>query len=468
MRILQVNAVDVGGGAAKVAHKLFEAYRARGHESWMAVGVKRSGDPSIFAISQAAGARGWSRQWWRIHDRLRLQPRARALKAAHTAAAIAQPRKFAHELRGVEDFDFPGTRLLLDLVPRRPDVVHIHNMHGDYFDLRVLPSLSRARPIVVTLHDPWLLTGHCAYFLDCERWQRGCGSCPYLYTYPAVRRDDTHRNWLRKRQIYQRSSLFVAAPSRWLLERAEVSILAEGIVRTRLIPNGVDVSVFQPRDKSEARARLGLPQDERLLVFSGFDAGASPYKDFETLRAAAGILGNRPARDRITFLVLGGTGERQRLGRATLRFIPYETDEVNVAAFYQSADVYVHAARPGAENHSLAVLEALACGVPVVATAVGGIPEQVISLRAAAPTRVDRMAPSNSQPTGILTPPGDPRAIADAVARLMDDDRLLQVLSSNAAKDARRRFDLARQVEEYLKWYEEIAEDCGEASNAPR
>ena len=453
VRIVQVNAVDdAGGGAAKVARGLFEAYRARGHESWMAVGVKRTRDPHVVAISHAPAARGWGRPWWHLHDRLR----PFSGRASRTMAMTASPRKIVDEVRGVENFNFPGTRRLLNLTPKAADVVHVHNLHGAYFDLQALQWLSRAVPVVVTLHDSWMFTGHCAYFLDCNRWQHGCGSCPYLDVYPAVRRDSTDRNWLRKKEIYENSSLFVAAPSRWLLERAKVSILSGGIVGTRLIPNGVDLTIYRPGDKASARERLGLKQDERLLLFSGFSPRSSSFKDFRTLRAAAEILGNRASTDRVTLIVLGETREAQMMRGVTIRFIGYETDETRVAAFYQAADVYVHAARVGAENHSLAVLEALACGLPVVATDVGGIPEQVKGLRPATSRSAYRSHRDDA--TGILTPPGDPKALADAVALLIEDDSLLSAMSVNAAEDARRRFDLQTQVDAYLDWYGEIIE----------
>jgi len=449
VRILQVSAVDNAGGAAKIARKLFEAYRARGHESWMAVGVRRTEDPNIVSISHAPAARGWGRLWWNLHDRLRPY----SGRASRTAAFVASPRKILDESRGVENFDFPGTRRLLALAPEMPDVVHLHNLHGffGYFDLREVQALSQAVPVAVTLHDSWMFTGHCAISLDCNRWQHGCGSCPYLDVYPAVRRDSTDRNWLRKRRIYENSSLFVAAPSRWLLERAEVSILSGGIVGTRLIPNGVDLSIFRPGDKAPARKRLGLPQDERILLSPASDK----FKDLPTLLAAAEILGNR-AGSRVTLVVLGKTREPQTMGGVTIRSAGYETDEARVAALYQAADVYVHAARVGAENHSLAVLEALACGVPVVATDVGGIPEQVESLR---PTSTGGSRRSNGDgATGVLTPPGDPKALADAVTLLLEDDSLLRAMSLSANEDARRRFDLQTQVEAYLNLYREIIE----------
>ncbi len=359
----------------------------------------------------------------------------------------------------MENFDFPGTRGLLEVTEEPPDVVHLHNLHGGYFDLRELQRLSEAVPVVVTLHDPWMFTGHCAYFLDCTRWQHGCGSCPYPEVYPAVRRDSTDRNWLRKRQIYRNSSLFVAAPSKWLLERAEVSILSEGIVMTRLIPNGVNLSTFRPGAKESARKRMGLPQGERILLFSGFSPEKSSFKDLPTLLAATQILGNRPGSDHVTMVVLGQGGEARRTGGVTIRFADYEADEANVARFYQASDVYVHAARVGGENHSLAVLEALACGLPVVATNVGGIPEQVRAY--ASPSEGGNRSKSDT-PTGILTPPSDPKALAEALAFLIEDSSLLRTIGANAARDARLRFDLQTQVDAYLEWYEEIIEEHGQ------
>ncbi len=94
-------------------------------------------------------------------------------------------------LRGREDFRFPASHRVLELPPRPPDVLHLHNLHGGYFDLRVLPELSARQPTVVTMHDEWLYTGHCAYTLDSERWLDGVRivPAPRLLSRAARRRD---------------------------------------------------------------------------------------------------------------------------------------------------------------------------------------------------------------------------------------------------------------------------------------
>ena len=96
-------------------------------------------------------------------------------------------RKWLTTTLGREDFDFLYSKHLLELTGSRPDLVHCQNLHGGYFDLRVLAEISHQVPLFLTLHDCWSFTGHCAHSFDCERWQTGCGSCPYLSNPPAVR-----------------------------------------------------------------------------------------------------------------------------------------------------------------------------------------------------------------------------------------------------------------------------------------
>jgi glycosyltransferase involved in cell wall biosynthesis len=122
-----------------------------------------------------------------------------------------------------------------------------------------------------------------------------------------------------------------------------------------------------------------------------------------------------------------------------LRFVPYQKDPATVARYYQAADVYVHAAH--ADTFPNTVLEAMACGTPVVATAVGGIPEQVDEAR-----------------TGFLVPAGDAQALATRLMDLLSDDVRRKNMGIEAAEDACRRFDLRLQVDAYLEWYQALVQ----------
>ncbi len=436
LRILQVNTADLRGGAETVARNLHRAYRYKGHESWMAVGHKYTDDPNILAIQQTGATGDQVRRSGRVGETLSsLGGKAKGMKRfVDGLRIVGQPRHFFPWWQGSEDFNFPGTEHLLELPTERPDVVHCHNLHGRYFDLRVLPRLSHDVPVILTLHDAWLLSGHCAHSFDCDRWKTGCGHCPDLTIYPAVRRDATNANWQRKLEIWKKSRLHVATPSRWLMRKVEQSILAAGILDTRIIPNGVDLSVFHPGDKDEARAALGIPHDARMLLFAANGIRANIWKDYVTMRSSVRLLAARSHGDKIVFTALGEYAPPERIGDAEVRFVPYEESPNAVARYYQAADVYVHAAR--ADNFPLTVLEALACGIPVVATGVGGIPEQVVD-----------------GSSGFVVPPSDAEAMERAIDALLSDEGLRRRFSAWAVQDAANRFDLNRQADEYLEWY---------------
>ncbi|MCL5961439.1 MAG: glycosyltransferase [Chloroflexi bacterium] len=457
-RILQVSTSDIGGGAEKIAWDLLHNYRLRCCTAWLAVGYKRSDDPDVFLIPNDAAAERWSR-FWRDAER-HLRSMDRQMKGVRPLCdvvhSLAAPSRWIDVRRGVEDFHFPGTRHLLKLTPQPPDIVHCHNLHDGYFDLRVLPWLSHRVPMVLTLHDAWLFSGHCAHSFDCERWRKGCGHCPDLTIYPAIRRDNTAHNWRKKSGLYARSQLFVATPSQWLMRKVEQSILVPAVVEAKVIPNGVDLSIFCPGVKEAVRTALDIPQSTKVLLFAANGIRGNIWKDYLTMQDAVARVAGRLQGQSILFLALGEDAPIERIGRAEIRFVPFQKDPRMVARYYQAADVYVHAAK--VDTFPNTVLEALACGTPVLATAVGGVPEQVKGFKAFDWRSLDLSLNrfEQGEATGVLVPLGDAEAMGIAIEQLMNDESLRRNLGANAALDAEKRFDLNRQAEEYLAWYQEI------------
>lgn len=447
-RILHVNTYDVAGGAEKMALGLAQSSREAGHDAWLAVGRKLSDRAYVFQMADGP-ATFWAQMVLGLADSLesRVAKKKLARRFGRRLRAIAYPRRAWDRWRGREGFRFPETRRLLALPPKPVDIVHCHNLHGDYFDLRVLPQLSQLVPVVLTLHDEWAYTGHCASTLGCERWRGGCGSCPDLSTYPPIRRDATAENWQAKHNIYGRSQLFVTTPSEWLMSKAKQSSLAPGIKKAKVIPNGIDLAVFRSRDRNEARHRLGLPLDSWILLASANAIRRNHAKDFETIHRSLRSIAKQMTDKVLILIALGdkGPSESEKINRAEIRYVPFQSDPETVANYCQAADLFLHAAH--SEVWGLSITEALACGTPVVATAVGGIPEQIRCLHGGG---------AADAATGVLVPPRDPDAMTDAIMTLLSNSDLLRRMAGNAADDARQRFGVERQMAQYLDWYREV------------
>ena len=454
LNILQVNTDDSGGGAQKIARGLFQTYRTWGHDSWLAVSYKTSSDPDILPISHGAGRFAWTRFWWSLHHHCQSVDLNGRL--SHWLQRIAEPQALLDYFQGVEDFNYPGTWRLLTLPGRTPDILHCHNLHGDYFDLRALSWLSRQLPTIVTLHDAWLLSGHCAHSLDCERWRLGCGECPDLRRYPAVWKDATAYNWSRKQEIFGTSRLYVATPSLWLMNKVKESMLSTAVIEARVIPNGIDLEIFRPQDRMQVRSSLKLSQQATILLFAANGIRNNMWKDFQTLREAIAKIPLSANGGKTLFIALGENASQEQLGQAEIRFIPHQANPQIVASYYQAADLYIHAAK--ADTFPNTILEALACGTPVVATAVGGIPEQIKGLRAGH-SALNQYSLDTA--TGLLISPGSAEDLAAGVQQLLENENGRMQMSRNAVADARQRFSLAQQANAYVEWYREMLASIG-------
>jgi glycosyltransferase involved in cell wall biosynthesis len=437
MRILHVSTRDKAGGAEKVAFDLFREQRRRGFASYLAVGEKTLSDPDILEIPNNAYRNPWANLWRATQtslDRRRSHALARGIG---WLANLGELRRWYEWRQGIEDFNYPGTAQLLNLPPNKPDVVHAHNLHGGFFDLRRLVEISHQVPVIFTLHDEWAFTGHCSYTFDCDRWETGCGNCPNLRTYPAIKRDGTDYNLRRKQEIYSRSDLYVSSPSHWLLDKALRSVMNPAIIESKVIPYGIDLNVFRPGNKQMIRQKLGLPQDAKIAIFVANKTHSNPFKDYATIEEAIRKIAAKEDRHRLIFLCVGEEKAEETIGSATIRYFGYQSDPTKVAEFYQSADLYLHAAK--AESFGLVIAEAMACGVPAIATNTGGISEVV-----------------ENGITGYLVPKGDSDMMADKTLYLLDHNEIWQVMADSASRSARRRFNLNRHVDDYMNWYRDI------------
>ena len=418
-KVIIINTADEGGGSERMSMLTLDGFLERKIDTWLLVGNKKTHHPRVMPFFLSP-----------YFDYRPFQGRA--------SRAMLELRRRGARAIGLEDFAYPYSHQVLSLTGSAPDLVLCHGLHPHFFDLHALAALSRRVPVVVRLFCSWLFTGHCAQSLGCERWQNGCGACPDLTLPPAIPYDMTRLNWLRKRRALADCRLFVSAESEWMLQRAHRSLLAPAIAGWRLIRGGVDLSIFRPGSRKEARREFGLSEDTAILLYVVNGGLANPFKDSLTVRAALSIVAQRAQLRQVEFLVAGSSGPDERVSEnAVIRQMGYLHSPTRMAQLYRAADVYVHASLE--EPFGLSVCEALACGTPTVLASAGGVLENV-----------------RDGENALVVPVRDAVALGESIMRLLTLPELASTIGSRAAEQAKRSLNSCVMLQELHDWCLEI------------
>lgn len=403
INFLQINASDLKWGASLEAYRLHRAFLAHGHGSRILCAIKISSDPETSAI---------------IPLPYGYIPNALIGKFFNTA--------------GLQSFGYPSSffikhsRLIRDFA----DIIVLRNLHWWYFSIGILPWLAQKKPLIWRFPDMWALTGHCAYSYDCEKWNDGCGSCPRLLEYPELFFDTTHFLWLRKKKIYDkiRDRMVLVVPSLWLKKLAERSVLTRDF-RCEVIPTAVDTEVFKPHMRRQAREKLGIAAEEKVAMFSSFKLN-DKRKGPDTLVELLEIY-KKNTNTPLTLLLLG-QGRLNAKFPAGIRILSTGLigQDNELAQFYSACDVFLSLSK--ADNLPNTIIEASACGVPVIALNSGGCREAI-----------------EEGGTGYIVPNAE--QAAKALIKIFGNNVLQQELSNNGRVFAEKRFSMRQQVESFVK-----------------
>lgn len=400
MNILQINQFDTNGGAAIAAYRLHQGLLDQSVNSQLFVGTVTHNQDKVQAIP---------RQRY-IEKLLRLSFRSLGFNNLHL----------------LNTFNIPQHVLY-----KNTDLINFHNLHGEYFNYLAIPYLTKSKPTIITLHDMWSITGHCAYSYDCDRWQTGCGRCPYLSTYPSVQTDNTQWEWKLKDWVYSRSNLTVVAPSNWLVEIAKQSILKRFPIH--YIPNGIDMDAYQPLDSEQSKALLGLPKGKKVLMF-GAQTLSDARKGGDLLLKALSSLPTSLKAETLLITMGASSGELSDVvGMQTINLGYVSSDRLKSIA-YSAADLFIFPTR--ADNLPLVLQESMACGTPMVSFNIGGVPDLV---------RPDI--------TGYLAKPEDAGDFANGIVKLLEDNNLRDRLSQNCRAIALAEYPLELQAQRYIELY---------------
>jgi glycosyltransferase involved in cell wall biosynthesis len=327
------------------------------------------------------------------------------------------------------------------------DVINLHWVTGFLNPAMIRRLVDTGKPVVWTLHDQRAFTGGCHYTAGCEAFAADCAGCPQL-TKP-VRHIAAQLLQEARAQLHEARLTFVT-PSRWLGEELRRSSLFHASSHQHhVIPYGIDVVHFAPRHhKAELRARFSLPADGLGIAFGSVSLDES-RKGFAPARGAleslaarlrnAGHPGPQP------FVVTFGQGAPPVAGIPCHHLGPQ--NEAGVISILNAADVFLTMTRE--DNLPLTVMEAIACGVPVLATRVGGVPEMI-----------------DHGHEGWLVDRDDSNAAADILVDLVNKPGQLQPYALAARRRAQDRFAETFQAQRYLALFEDLL--SGSSATAAR
>jgi len=414
MKILLLNTNDISGGAAIAAYRLLKGLQQNSVQAQMLVQSKKSDDCSV------------------------MEPQKKRQKIFSKIRPILDsiPVRF-YKQRKKSIF---SPAVLLDNVCKRiqeinPDIVHLHWIAGGFVRLENLEKINK--PIVWTLHDMWAFTGGCHYDENCGKYFKNCGDCPILNS--NKKNDLSYRIWKRKEKSWKNLDLTIVTPSTWLGECVRKSSLFYKS-RIEVIPNGIDLNRFKPIEKNIARDILNLPKDKKYILFGALSALSAKRKGFLLLKESLRKYFSEEKKD-IELVIFGSSRpkEEENLGFKT-HYLGQLNDEISLVLLYSAADVMIVPSMQ--DNLPNTVVESLACGTPVIAFEIGGLPDMV-----------------SHKENGYLAKSFDTADLANGIEWVLEDRERWEKLSKNAREKAVKEFDIAKVAERYSDLYKDVLEN---------
>jgi len=358
MKVTLINTSDAGGGAPAACMRLLRALQAKQVDVRMDVQEKKTDDPRVKRIvGKLASTINFLAErlpfiWFRAEEKsVRF-----AFSTAHAGTDIGKAADVADA-----------------------EILHLHWTNGGFLSTYNIKQLfETCKPVVWTLHDMWAFTGGCHYAGDCDHFEHECGDC-WMLRDPETN-DLSHKGWIKKQDMYAaaKNIVFVTC-SNWLAGVARSSALLKDF-RIEAIPNPIDTTVFGPKGKAWLRNKWGIDSDSKIILFGAANILDRRKGITYLVEALHDLKKNYPDTEKIEIVIFG---KNKTFDVGSLPFKAYELNMIDtedeMAEVYNLADVYVTPAIE--DNLPNTVMEALSCGIPVVAFNTGGIPDMVEHLK---------------------------------------------------------------------------------------
>jgi glycosyltransferase involved in cell wall biosynthesis len=412
MKILQLNTTDLLGSRFN-GRDLNIFFRKLGHDAQQCVWFKEGNDYFTWRLSQKL----YRGLFYKVRDLLN-----------HLITLI-------EKTLSIQSLLYPWPiQLLFDKRFLTSDIVHYHLLHNGYFSLHAMPKLTALKPSVWTIHDPWLMTGHCVYPYSCERWKDGCGECPDLKTFMSMRFDNTRSMFDNKKNILEKSRVDIVVASKFMLDMAQKSPILSSH-RIHYIPFGVDLSIFKHMDSICLRNKYNIGLNNLVISFRQTDY---EYKGLIYIKEALRKIILDEYSAPITLISVNQKGLLEEFkDKFQIIDLGIVTDEAVMAEFYNCSDMFLMPST--AEAFGMMAIEAMACGIPVIVFEGTSLPEVIFS-------------PAG----GISVPMMDSGALYAAIDRMLKNPIERNAIGDEAYRLSRIHYNFNDHAEKILALYEDV------------
>lgn len=322
------------------------------------------------------------------------------------------------------------TKLFLKKIDKtRPDIVHLHNIHGYYINYQLLFKylIKNNIPVVWTFHDCWPFTGHCGHFesYGCSRWKSKCHKCPAVHDYPTSWFFDRSKQAfkLKNRLFTSPQTMHIVTVSKWLKGLAEESFFSKYPIH--VVYDGIDTESFKPRN-SNLRQVYGLENKFILLSAAANWSNAKGWNDYLKLS-------NMLPNDCVIMLV-GVTDKQRETLPSNIIGVPRQESKEKLSEFYSMADVLLNLSYQ--ETFGMTTAEAMACGTPGISYDRTASPELI------------------SPDTGIIVEAGNMEQIINAITTIQKNGK--SFYSRACRQRVMENFDFKKVNQQYFEIYKKI------------